>query len=194
MSAQPHVRLTEEEYLKLDRESELRNEFYDGYMYAMSGGTIRHAAIIGNLTSALHGALRDKSCTVMSSDLRVRISGKFYTYPDIAVACDPIQAAGKDTLLNPILLIEVLSPSSENRDRGFKFDQYCQIESLQEYALVSQSEPRVQVFRRSAGEWIFSSFAGLDATCRLESAGASIPLAEIYHRIEFEPAAETAQP
>ncbi len=91
----------------------------------------------------------------------------------------------KDTLLNPTLLIEVLSSSTEGRDRGFKFHRYDEIESLQEYALVSQFEPRIEIFRRQdAGKWLFSVFKGLEETCTFESVGATISLAEIYHRIE----------
>jgi Uma2 family endonuclease len=193
MSAVPHIRLTEDEYLEIERAAEFRNEYYDGFMYAMSGGTMAHAFIIGNLTSALHHRLRDKPCGVAPNDFRVRVSGRFYTYPDIVVACDPIELKGKDTLLNPTLLVEVVSPSSESRDRTFKFDQYRGIDSLREYAIVSQFEPRVDVFRRDAsGQWLFFAFTGLDATCAMESVGASIALAEIYHRIEFA-AAEPSQ-
>jgi len=118
MSAQPPARLTEEEYLEIERATEFRNEYYDGHMYVMSGGWATHAFIIGNLMGALHNALREKPCRIASSDFRVRVPPeRFYTYPDIVVVCDPIQLFQKDTLLNPVLLIEVLSPSTESRDR-----------------------------------------------------------------------------
>ena len=190
MSGSAHPRLTEEEYLKIERAAELKSEYYEGRMYAMSGGSFAHAFIIGNLIRELGVALRKKPCTVVSNDLRVRISpAKFYTYPDIIVVCGPVKLADdgqKDTLLNPTVLIEVLSPSTEAHDRGFKFLQYRQLESLQEYALVSQTEPRVEIFRRQpSGEWLLSESAGLEASCRFDSAGCQIALKEIYHRVEF---------
>jgi Uma2 family endonuclease len=192
MSAQAHPRLTEEEYLKIERVAEIRSEYYDGHMYAMSGGSLPHAVIIANLTGELYSALKKTPCTVMNSDMRVRISpSKFYTYPDIVVLCGPAKVADdqNDTLLNPTLLIEVLSRSTERHDRGFKSLHYRQLESLQEYALVSQTEPRVEIFRRQpSGDWLLSESAGLDAVCRFDSAGCRIALSEIYHRIEFSDA------
>jgi Uma2 family endonuclease len=189
MSAQPQTRLTEEEYLAIERAAEFKSEYYDGHMYAMSGGSASHAQIIGNLTRELGAALRQKPCSVMPNDLRVRVSpDRFYTYPDVAIVCGPMRFADdqKDTLLNPTLLIEVLSHSTENRDRGFKFDRYREIDSVEEYALVSQFEARVEVFRRQASnQWLFSVFAGLESSCAFDSAGETVSLAEIYHRIEF---------
>jgi Uma2 family endonuclease len=148
MSAHAHTgRLTEEEYLKVERAAAFRSEYYDRHMDAMSGGSMPQA-----------------------------------------VVCGPPKAADdqNDTLLNPTILIEVLSPSTEAHDRGFKFLNYRRLESLQEFAVVWQSEPRVEVFRRQpSGEWLLSEAAGLDASCRFDSAGCRIELAEIYHRIEF---------
>jgi Uma2 family endonuclease len=190
MSAQSQPRLTPEEYLDLDRASEFRNEYYNGRMYAMSGGTPRHSLIIGNLNRELSTALKKRPCLVYTSDLRVRIAPDgLYTYPDMSVVCEEprLLDGRKDTLLNPALLIEVLSPSTEIRDRGFKSAQYRQIESLQEYALVSQTEPRVEVFRRQGGgHWLFSEFVGLEAVCEFASVSASVPLAEIYHKVAFD--------
>jgi Uma2 family endonuclease len=191
MSAHPHAgRLTEEEYLKIERAADFRSEYYDGQMFAMSGGSLPHAVIIASLVRELGVALRQKPCTVMSSDTRVRITPtKFYTYPDIVVVCGPPEVADdqNDTLLKPTILVEVLSPSTEAHDRGFKFLHYRQLESLQEYALVSQSDPLIEIFRRQpSGEWLLSEAAGIDASCRFDSAGCRIELSEIYHRIEFD--------
>jgi len=181
------ARLTEEEHLAFERAAEFRHEYYDGEIFAMSGGTATHTFIIANVSSALHGKLRDQPCSVASSDFRVRISGKYYTYPDVVVVCDPIRLVGRDTLLNPTSLIEVLSPSTEKRDRTFKLDQYGQIQSLQEYILVWQTEPRVEIFRRDpSGQWINSAFAGLESTAEFASVEVSIPLAAIYHRIDLD--------
>src|SRR5712692_7135469 len=154
MSAQPQPRLTPEQYLEIERAAEFRNEYYNGRMYAMSGGSHPHAIVIGNLAFALRSGLGKRPCLVTTSDLRVRVApAGLYTYPDVVVVCgEPRYADNQiDTLLNPMLLIEMLSPSTEAYDRGFKSAQYRTIESLQEYALVSQAEPRVEVFRRQDG-------------------------------------------
>jgi Uma2 family endonuclease len=188
MSAQPHALLTEEEYLKIERAAEFRHEYYGGRMCAMSGGSMPHAVIIGNLTTALGLALRHKECSVAPNDLRARITpSRYYTYPDVVVVCGKAILADdqNDTLLNPTLLIEILSPSTESHDRGFKFDRYSQIDSLQEYAIVSQSEPRVEIFHRQGGQWLYLAFAGLESTAAFASVEPTVPLAEIYHRIDF---------
>ena len=189
MSAHPQARLTLEEYLELDRASQVRNEFYDGVMYAMSGGTYIHGLIMGNLQSDLRAALRGR-CKVTQSDVRVRVAPDgLYTYPDLVVVWgEPLYPDNRrDTVINPTLLIEVLSPSTEAYDRGFKASQFRRIESLQEYALVAQSEARVEVFRRQPrGQWLFSEFTGLDSTCRFESVGAEVPLSEVYRDVTFD--------
>jgi Uma2 family endonuclease len=119
MSAHAHPRLTEDEYLALDRSSEFKSEFYDGAMYAMSGGSYPHAKIIMNLGAALHRLLRERGCSVTASDVRVRVDPNSYAYPDIAVVCGEPRFADndKDRLLNPTVLVEVLSPSTEAHDR-----------------------------------------------------------------------------
>jgi len=126
----------------------------------------------------------------MTSDLRVRVSpGGLYTYPDVTVVCgDPKFADDqKDTLLNPVFIAEVLSPSTEAYDRGFKSAQYRKLESLQEYALISQAEPRVEVFRRQpGGDWLLSESTGLDAACRIDCLDCRITLAGIYSKVTFE--------
>jgi Uma2 family endonuclease len=192
MSAQPQPHLTPEQYLELDRASEFRNEYFNGRMWAMSGGSYRHAMIIARLSRALGNALDGRACGVTSSDVRVCVSADgLYTYPDIVVVSgDPRFADGRsDTLLNPTLVIEVLSPSTEAYDRGFKSAQYRRVESLEEYALVWQTEPRVEVFRRQpGGHWLLSESIGMDAVCPFDSVGASVALAEIYDKIAFDAA------
>jgi Uma2 family endonuclease len=172
MSAHPQPRLTPEEYLELDRASQFRNEYYNGHMYAMSGGSVPHAIIIGNLTRETGNVLKGRPCFVAPSDLRVGVSPDgLYTYPDVVVVCGEIKVLDgrNDTVLNPILIIEVLSPSTEACDRGFKSAQYRTLETLQEYALVSQTEPRVEIFRRqSTGDWLLSEAVGLESICRFQ--------------------------
>jgi Uma2 family endonuclease len=192
VSAQPQPRLTPEQYLELERASEFRHEYYNGRMYAMSGGTHPHSIIIGNLGRVLGNALEKGPCLVTTSDFRVRVSPDgLYTYPDVVVVCDPPKYADghRDTLENPVLLIEVLSRTTEAYDRGFKSAQYRTVDSLQEYALISQTEPRVEVFRRQAGgNWLLSEFVRMEASCRLESVGCTISLSDIYGKVSFEDA------
>src|SRR5579871_804075 len=129
MSAQPQPRITPEEYLATERDADFRSEYYDGVMYAMSGGSYSHGLIIGNLARAIGNRLGGKKCGVVPSDLRVEIGPRAYTYPDLVVVCgDPAFIDKRtDTLLNPTLLIEVLSPSTEGHDRKFKSKFYRQI-------------------------------------------------------------------
>jgi len=191
MSAPAQPRLTPEQYLDAERSAELRHEYYNGHIYAMSGGSYQHAQIIGGLVRELGNALKKRPCSVVPSDLRLRVSPDgLYTYPDVVVICgDPRFADDRrDTLLNPALIVEVLSPSTEAYDRGFKSAQYRTVESLEEYALVSQAEPRVEVFHRQpGGHWMLSEAVGLEAVCHFESLDCAIPLAEIYARVTFSP-------
>ena len=196
MAAQPQPHLTPEQYLELERASPVKHEYYNGMMYAMPGASWAHVLTTSNSGWELRNAVDQRSYTVVTSDLRVRISvGGLYAYPDVVVVRDrPVFADGeKDTVLNPLLLIEVLSPSTEAYDRGFKSQQYRKLESLQEYALASQTEPRIEVFRRQPGGlWLLTEFAGLEAACRFDSVGAVVPLSAIYDKLEFS--SEPSQP
>ena len=190
MSAQTQPRVTPEQYLEIERAAEFRNEYYNGRIYAMSGGSWTHAVVIGNFASALSGVLKKRPCFVTSSDMRMCVSpAGLYTYPDIMVVCGEPKFLDRrtDTVMNPALVVEVLSPSTEAYDRGFKAAQYRTVESLKEYALVSQAEARVEVFRRkSAHEWLMSEFVGPEAVCRLDSVECEVALAEIYDKVTFE--------
>jgi Uma2 family endonuclease len=191
MSAQPQPRLTAEQYLDLDRAADYRSEYYDGRMYAMSGGSYPHGQLILNFGAELRSALKQTACSVTTSDIRLRVNPNgLYTYPDIMVVCgERMFAEGRrDTLLNPRVIVEVLSPSTEAHDRGLKFREYRTIPSLQEYALVSQSEVRVELFqRRSDDQWLLSDFAGLEASVEFQSLNCRIALSEIYDRVTLEP-------
>lgn len=187
MAAQHIPRLTAEKYLEIEREADFKSEFFGGEMYAMAGGTLPHALIAVNFSAELRQLLKGRGCSVMGSDLRVRgIEGGLYTYADVVVVCGPpkfVDGRG-DTIVNPVLIVEVLSKSTEAHDRGLKFAQYRLIESLREYVLVSQTEPRVESFlRQPDGEWRFTEFLGLDSSCSLQSVDVTIPLAEIYAMI-----------
>ena len=193
MAANPELRITPETYLAMERAGEFKSEYYGGYMYAMSGASYRHVVITGNLAFHLRSALDKSGCSVVSSDLRVCVAPSgLYTYPDVVVICGKPQFVDNqhDTLINPTMLIEVLSPTTEAYDRGFKSSQYRKIESLREYALVSQQEPRVEVHRRDEhGQWVIGDFAGLETNCHFSSVDCEIPLAAIYQNITFEEAA-----
>jgi Uma2 family endonuclease len=190
MSAHAQPRLTPEQYLEIERAAEFKSDYYDGHMYAMSGGSLRHAIAIAGLARALGNALSKRPCTVTTSDLRLRVgSGKLYTYPDVIVFCGEAKLADQhnDTLLNPTVIAEVLSPSTEAYDRGLKTAHYRTIESLQEYALAWQTEPRIEVYQRqSGGRWLLTEFMGLDAVCKFESLDCNVALADIYHNVSFD--------
>ncbi len=192
MSAHAVPRLTPEEYLKIDREAEIRSEYHDGQMFAMSGGTLPHSLLKVRLVGALARALQGRRCEVTDSDLRVAISAQGpFVYPDAAIYCGEPRLADnyRDTLLNPTILFEVLSKSSEAYDRGHKFAQYRRIDSLREYVLISQTEPRIEIFAKGPyGKWTLTEFLGEAATCELVSVGVEIPLAEVYRDVTLEAA------
>lgn len=198
MTAQPVPRLTQEEYLAIKRASETRHEFYRGEMFAMSSASHEHNTISGNLVYLLKGALRDGPCDVLASDMRVQVSlSGLYTYPDLAVICGKAQFADEhvDTLLNPKLLIEVLSSTTKSYDRGKKFEHYRQLASLQEYLLVSQGEPHIDRFVKQVdGRWALDDAHGLDGVLKLESIAAELPLVEVYRRVKFENPKSADQP
>jgi len=189
MAAQSQPLLTPEEYLEIERASEFRHEYYKGRMYLMAGGSPRHAFIILNLASELRYELKNRPCSVATSDLRIAIAENgLYTYPDIVVGCGELKYTGarRETLANPTLLIEVLSPPTELLDREFKAEQYRKILSLREYAFVSQREARVEIYRRTGEEWRLFEFIGIEASARFESVDTTIPLAEIYSKISLD--------
>lgn len=196
VSAQAIPRLTAEQYRELERSAETKHEFFEGQVYSMAGGTYAHAQLIGNLTGELYQALGDRPCRVLTTELLVRTGPQgLHTYPDVVVIRGEPKFADdrKDVLLNPAIIIEVLSKSTEAHDRGLKFAECRKIESLKEYALVSQIEPRIEVFSRGTqGEWTFRDFAGIDATCRFGSIDCELALERIYRNVPLpgeEPAA-----
>jgi Uma2 family endonuclease len=176
-----------EEYLEIERRAETRSEYLDGEMFAMSGASFAHNVIVANLIREVGQQLKRRPCQVLPSDLRLHIPATgLYTYPDVVVVCgEPrLENDHHDTLLNPTLLIEVLSPSSEAYDRGKKFEHYRSIESFVEYLLVAQDEPRIeQYLRQPAGRWLFTAVAGLDAAIALPSIQCELALAEVYDRV-----------
>ncbi len=183
--------LTEQEYLRRERAAEYKSEFYRGEMFAMAGASRRHNLIAAAIARLLGNQLVDQSCEVYASDMRVKVSATgLYTYPDVVVTCDGPRFEDEqvDTLLNPKVLIEILSDATEKYDRGAKWAQYRELPSLQEYVLVSQDSPLVECYlRQPEGNWLLRSSNSLADELRLESLDVRIPLAEVYRQIEFPP-------
>ena len=188
MLVQPTAKMTPEEYLERERQAETKSEYFAGEVFAMAGAGEAHNLIVTNVIIALGTQLRKRPCKVYPSDMRVLVSPTgLYTYPDVVVVCGEPRFLDekRDTLLNPTLLVEILSESTEAYDRGKKFEHYRQIESLQEYLLVSQVAPRVERFlRQEAGTWLFSEAKGLHATAELTSIQCRLPLAEVYEKVD----------
>ncbi|MBI3909876.1 MAG: Uma2 family endonuclease [Armatimonadetes bacterium] len=192
MSAPARQRLTEQEYLAIERAAEWKSEFYDGEMFAMAGATREHNLITLNVAADLLRQLKGRPCEAYASDMRVKVEATgLYTYPDVVAVCGERRFADErqDTLLNPTLIIEVLFPSTEAYDRGEKFAHYRRLASLREYVLIAQDRPRVERFVRQEGgqEWVFTEASGLQETVPLSSIGCQLTLAEIYDRVEFPP-------
>lgn len=190
--AQNVPRLSEADYLRVEREADFRSEYFDGEMFAMAGGTRAHSLIATNLLRELSSRLKDTDCVTYNTDLRIKVEATgLLTYPDVSIACGEQRFLDEteDTLLNPTVIIEVLSDSTEAYDRGKKFEHYRQLRSLQEYLLVSQKEPRLEQFVRQAnGEWTLKEAAGLNAEIQLNSLGIVLRLAEVFAKVQFPPA------
>ena len=190
-------RMTEAEYLAFADEQAFKYEYSAGHVYAMVGGSVRHGAITGSVITHLSILLRERDYTVTSSDVRVYIAHKqTYRHPDVTVFCgDPVYREGRtDTLVNPVLLVEVLSPGTARVDDSEKLAEYTRISSLQTYVLVSQDEPKVEVYQRhDAEQWLYTSVIGLDTEITVSVAGTEVrlSLAEIYRRVRWD---EDAQP
>jgi Uma2 family endonuclease len=184
-------RLTEAEYLEIERAAEFKSEFFEGEVFAMAGGTPQHSLIATNLAGEFRIRLKNQTYTAYNTDLRIKIEPTgLLTYPDLSVICGPLQfAAGTgDTVVNLTLLVEVLSNSTEAYDRGRKFEHYRQIPTLREYLLVSQTEPRIEQFvRQSDGRWLLNEAAGMDKKLELPSLKITISLSEIFAKVNFVP-------
>lgn len=193
------IRYTPEEYLRAEQEATEKHEYYHGEIFAMAGGSPQHARISASVARRIGNKLDGTDCGVFDSNLRVRIPRTtLYCYPDISVVCGPLQFdpldVRKQTVLNPKLLVEVLSPGTESWDRGGKFENYQLIESLQEYVIVSSDSPRIEVYTRQPdGPWLYAATSGLEAVARLRSIGVDLAHAEVYAGAEFsEPRREAA--
>jgi len=189
MSLQPKPYLSPEDYLALERRAEFKSEYFDGEIFAMAGASEPHNLITINTIRELSIQLKKRPCKAYANDMRVKVSPTgLFTYPDVIVVCgqaqfDDIQ---RDTLLNPTLIVEVLSDSTEAYDRGRKFEHYRKLESLMEYVLIAQHRPHVESYRRQPDQrWVLTESDGLESSLRLDAIDCELALAEIYDKVEF---------
>ena len=182
--------MSEEEYLVREPEAEYKSEFRDGRVVAMAGASLAHSVITGNMLGELHGQLKGKPCKAYPSDLRIKVAAiRFYTYPDVSVVCGaPVEdhrLAG--TILNPTLLVEVLSPATAVYDRGQKFAHYKQLASLRDYLLVAQDSVRVEHFvLQQDRSWVATVLQSLDDVLELASIGCRVALRDIYEGVDVK--------
>ncbi|MDA0269172.1 MAG: Uma2 family endonuclease [Cyanobacteria bacterium] len=186
----PPKTYTAAEYLALEVESDVRSEYRQGEIVAMTGGTPAHNEIIGNLIFLMKAALRGQPYSVFVTDQRLWVpESDIYTYPDAMVVPRPVelQTGRKDTVMNPVLIAEVLSDSTEGYDRGDKFAAYRTLPTFQEYVLIDQSRPHVERFvRQGENQWLLTEYSGLEAKVALSSVAVEITLADLYDAIAFE--------
>jgi Uma2 family endonuclease len=181
--------MTEADYLEFERKSKVRHELIDGQVIAMAGASWEHNQVFGTIFASLFAQLRGKPCRVNPSDQRLKVmTTGLNTYPDISVVCgEPIFAGDEfDTIINPILIIEILSPSTEAYDRGEKFQHYREIETLKDYLLISQDKARIERYsKQKDGAWLLIDAIGLDTSIVIPSIACTLALADVYENIEF---------
>lgn len=181
---------TREEYLAREEVADYKSEYYDGEIVAMAGGTYNHSAVCFNVIGDIRQAIREKNCVGFDSNMKLDIPAyNLFVYPDVMVACGEVEFVGNrtDIIRNPLLIIEVLSPSTEQVDRMKKFVYYQSIPSIQEYALIWQDEPRIEVyFKQKEKSWLYTVAAGLDDTITFRSINHKFRLADIYHKVDWQ--------
>jgi Uma2 family endonuclease len=182
-------RLTEAEYLRIESAAAFKSEYFDGEMFAMAGGTPEHSLIGTNIAGEFRDRLKGHEGVAYNSELRIKIEATgLHTYPDLSIICGAVQIAegSEDSAVNPTVIVEVLSDSTEGYDRGKKFEHYRQIRTLREYLLVSQKEPRIELFARGEdGRWLSMEASGLDARIEVSSLGIEIALREVFANVNF---------
>lgn len=191
MSAQPKIELSIEDYLTFEEHSAVKHEYYRGEIFAMAGTSFDHGTISGNVLASLHGFLRDKPCFIQGSDIKTHIyKNTLFTYPDISVICGKPEYAfnTKHTIVNPKVIIEILSDSTANYDRTTKFALYSQIPSLETYVLIHQNVAKIELFSKiNENIWTDSvEIMGIENTFKINSIGFEMPMKEVYFKVEFE--------
>ena len=192
VSTQPKARITLEEYLALERKAETKSEYLDGEMFEMPGVTRQHAQIVFNLGTELTMQLWDRPFSALGPELRVKVSETgLYTYPDVLIVGGEgkVEDDHDDTVLDPLVIFEVLSDSTESYDRGKKFAHYRALDSLKEYFLVSQKEYRIERFaRQEEGNWLYSEVTDPEGSIEIASVVCRVPLSRVYHKVRFQSA------
>lgn len=185
MATDPHQRLTIQEYLAFERQAETRNDYWDGEVFAMTGASRIHNLIAGNIFREIGNQLRRRPCEAYMEAMRVRTPAGLFTYPDVVVICGEPRFDDTyfDTLLNPTLIVEVLSPSTEAYDRRTKSDSYRSIPSLAEMVLVAQDQPRIEHSSRHGTEWRRNDLTSLEHPLEMPSIGCKLLLGDIYERV-----------
>ena len=191
MSQQIKPFISPQEYLRLERQSEYKSEYLNGEIFAMTGASRKHNLVTTNISSSLHRQLKGRPCEVYAVDMRVKVRATgLYTYPDVTVVCGDPQFEDEqvDTLVNPTVLIEVLSDSTERYDRIAKSSYYRTIDSLAEHLLVAQNEIRLEQYvRQPNGEWLLCEYVTLDSAAQVTSIDCSLLLSDVYDKITFDP-------
>jgi Uma2 family endonuclease len=189
MSVHQRTLLSPEQYLSIERQSETKSEYLSGEIFSMAGASERHNLIVANLVGEFRSQLKGRPCKVYPSDMRVKIRATgLYTYPDVTVVCgdSEFEDDHKDTLLNPTLIVEVLSESTEAYDRGKKFEHYRSVKSLSDYLLVAQEAASIEYYvRQEDGKWLLSPYKEAHDTIEFASVRCALPLREVYDKVVF---------
>lgn len=187
MSTQKVIKLSPEQYLEIERKAEFKSEYYNGEMFGLAGASLSHNKISSNIHVSLANQLKGKICEVFQSDLKIKVTNLF-TYPDIVVIYGEPEFYDdeKDVVTNPTLIMEVLSKSTENYDRGSEFELYRKILSLKDYFFVSQEKVSVEYYSKNPDDsWTLKEFYDIDQTIQIESIGCKLQLKEVYFRVKF---------
>jgi Uma2 family endonuclease len=187
MTAAPQ-RISIGDYLAMERRSDVKHEYFAGEIFAMAGASYEHNVIAANCAGELRSSLRDSACNVLASDQRVRTVSTLYTYPDVVVVCGrpEFDVEDRDTLTNPVVIVEVLSRSTEGYDRGQKFLHYRSIPSLKEYVLVSQRQMLVEHFlRQPNGQWVLTTYNSSEQSVAFPTLNVSVPISSLYLKVDL---------
>jgi|SRR5215213_4820718 len=175
-----------EEYLAFEEKSKIKHEYMDGEIFSMAGAKRNYSIVGTNISTELNVQLREKDCEIHANDFRVQIRTGHYVYPDVVVACGEVEVVNDTTLINPVVVVEVLSKSTESRDRGEKLQDYFNVESVKDYILVAQNKIKVEHFHReSNNQWTLRIYENLEELVILDSIGCRFPLRLIYLKVKF---------
>ncbi len=190
MSSEAKIHYTPEEYLALERQADYKSEYFAGEIFAMTGASRKHNLVAGNVLASLHAQLKGRPCEIYPSDMRVKVSPTgLYTYPDVVIICgDPaFDDDQKDTLLNPTVLVEVLSKSTASYDRGEKFEHYRKLNSLTEYLVIAQDKHHLEHYvRQPDNQWLLSETDDMQETIHLHSIECNLALLDIYDKVNID--------